>query len=311
MELKSSFKLSLIFLLVSAPASVALAECGVCTFSGFTAGVGLGASTFMSNTTHNVELVSFDTIDLPDLIEPTGNVYTNYASANIYKYGPMGALFVGYGNVFDNHTYLGAELGLNLLGSNETSLRASPTSAPTITSTNGNNGVFSFATYNSSLSSHTKITRNTVEPFLDIKAGWLITPTALVYLRGGINYNSFKTKTSTDFAVTGHSEFTSAGSTTITDASASATLSSSNKKSNIGFRAGIGGEVMVTPELGVGADYVYSFYKNINTTTSGDATDVSCDAQEGCIVVPATIANNTKAKLSDQQVMAQLIYHFG
>lgn len=312
MELKSSFKLSLIFLLVSAPASMALAECGVCTFNGFTVGLGLGANTFMSNVTSSTELVSFDTIDLPELIEPIGNTYNNYASANVYKFGPMGALFIGYGNVFDNHAYLGGELGLNFLGANETSFRSTPTSVPTITSDDPFGDVFGYATYTASLSTHTKITRNTVEPFLDLKAGFLLTPTALIYLRGGLNYNSFKTKTNTTFNVTGIQEaFERGGEDVVTTASTSAALSSSNKKSNIGFRAGIGGEVMVTPELGVGADYIYSFYRNINTSSSGEAADVSCDTLEGCIVIPGTITNNTKAKLSDQQVMAQLIYHFG
>jgi len=311
MELKSSFKLSLIFLLVSAPASIAFAECGMCTFSGFTLGLGLGANTFMTNVTNNTELASFDTVDLPGIVEPIGNVYNNYTSANIYKFGPMGALFVGYGNVFDNHTYLGAELGLNFLGASQTTLRSIPTSVPTITSDDTITNTFGYGTYDASLSTRTKITRNTVEPFLDIKAGWLITPTALVYLRGGINYNSIKTHTNTNFNVTGTEEFVSEGEDILTTATTSSSLSSSKKQNMIGFRAGIGGEVMVTPELGVGADYVYSFYRNLNTSTSGDATDVACDTLEGCIVIPATITNNAKAKLSDQQVMAQLIYHFG
>lgn len=319
MELKSSFKLSLIFLLVSAPTSLAFAYAdSPCTFCGFTAGLGVGATTFMTNITSNTDVASDGIFLDTTLGTAPGNLYNNYAAGNVYKYGPMGALFVGYGLVFDNHTYLGAELGVNFLGANETSLRDNPTvtSTSTIFSFGTQTG---FMTYNAALMTKTKVTRDSLEPFLDVKAGMLITPTALVYLRGGINYNSLKIKSHSSFNVTGlATENIRSGEELATGTATTAfNFNNSHTESVIGFRAGVGGEVMVTPEIGVGADYIYSFYKNINTSASGVGTDVTCNLSNNgnipatCTVIPATVANSAKAKLSDQQVMAQFIYHFG
>ncbi|VVC74774.1 hypothetical protein AQUSIP_00460 [Aquicella siphonis] len=322
MELKPTFKLSLIFLLAAAPASMVLAQpsdASPCSFSGFTLGVGLGATTLMSDlssTTAGVsELPAIDII-IPALapLNPTpGNTVNNYARANTYKYGVMGNIFVGYGYVFDNHAYLGGELGLNFLGANDATLKNTTTTNTTMTVTDSGQEAFGTGNYANSLFTKTKATRNSVEPFLDLKAGFLITPTALVYLRGGINYNTFKVKTEGSFNAAGNTSYsyndgieTGASSTSTTSA-----FTASRKKSEIGYRAGIGMEVMVTPAFGVGADYVYSFYRTVKASSNTSSSDVACDIYEGCQVVGANMTNSSKANLSDQQVTAQLIYHFG
>jgi opacity protein-like surface antigen len=265
----------------------------------------------MTNVTGNSSIVS-DPAPL-EVLAPPGNLFNNSVGGNPYKYGAMGALFVGYGMVFDNHSYLGAELGVNFLGANETKLRS--TSTNTVTGTTALPPLFEeFTSYTSTATTQTKVTRNNVEPFLDIKAGFLVTPTALVYLRGGINYNSLKTKSNSSFNITGVTAFDDPGEDSGSDiASAASSLSSTHKKNTVGFRLGIGGEVMVTPEFGIGADYVYSWYKKLNTSASGLGSSVICDEFLGpvCTVVPASVETSTNVKLSDQQVMAQFIYHMG
>ncbi|MBX3708484.1 MAG: outer membrane beta-barrel protein [Gammaproteobacteria bacterium] len=326
MELKSPFKLSLIFLLATAPTSIALAKAydlTPCSFSGFTVGLGLGATTLMTDITSHANLASetpsFDVLPPPPglyhLATPTsGNSVSNYSKGNIYRYGAMAKLFVGYGNVFDNHAYLGAELGVNFFGANDATLRNTAAHNTTVSSTDSQLPAYGEAQLNTALSSRTKITRNAVEPLLDLKLGFLMTPTALAYIRGGINYNTIRVKTNSSYQADGAVENTldpEEPNFPLT-ATASSSFENSRKKSSVGYRAGIGMEVMITPEFGVGADYVYTFYRNVNTNTANHAgNDVACDAYEGCQVVAADQSNSTRTRLSDQQVLAQLIYHFG
>jgi hypothetical protein len=62
--------------------------------------------------------------------------------------------------------------------------------------------------------------------------------------------------------------------------------------------------------MGVGADYVYSFYPTYHTNTTANTLTSVCDAVSGCSSVASTVTNSTKTSLSDQQVMAKITYHF-
>jgi|GEM_PF-6825434 opacity protein-like surface antigen len=298
MEFKHRFKLSLICLAIASPTSLlAQPAASPCSFSGLTLGLGLGASTFMTD-------ISNDTSAGTAALDPT---------KNIYDFGPMAAVFVGYGNVFDNHAYLAGELGLNVFAPTETSVSDTARSNVTMTSTDPFPPDISTATYTNSLYTKTKVTRNAVEPFLDLKAGYLVTPTALIYLRGGISYNNLKIKTNSVYNATGTTTVISSGGSPESVNSSVAAISSfysSQTKSTFSWRLGIGTEYMVTPNFGIGADYIYTFYPNLKTTASSSANDVACDVLEGCVADTAAFANTSKASLNDQQVMAKLIYHF-
>lgn len=318
MELKKAFKLSTLFLLATAPAFALAQGASItpCSFCGWTIGAGLGASTFMTDTKSTSSSVGNPgdfNIYVPDLYQPAfdyvGNSITDNANGKVYDYNVMGNLFIGYAHVFSNYMYLGGELGVNIYGGNDTELSHSTNS-----NTTALNGEFGGeVVYQNQLNSKTKISRDSLEPFFDLKLGWLATPTALVYVRGGINYNTIKVENSAAFQTNGESIYIPYDdSQYITStATASSNFGSSHKESEIGYRAGIGMEFMVTPELGIGADYVYSFYPNVSTKGSGTGSDVACDAFEGCQVVDSAVSNSAKATVSDQQVTAQLIYHFG
>lgn len=294
MEFKSKFKLSLICLAIASPASLlAQPVASPCSFSGLTLGVGVGATTFMTD-------ISNDTSVGNAALDPT---------KNIYDFGPMAELFIGYGNVFDNNTYLGAELGLNIFGSTETSVSDTATNHVTTTAFEVGN-IIGTANYSNSLYTKTKVTRNAVEPVLDIKAGYLVTPTALIFLRGGVAYNNLKIKTNSVYNVSGNTVPNPQSSAKASSVTTSSSLFTSQTKSTFAFRLGIGTEYMVTPNFGIGADYIYTFYPSLKTTAATGGRDVACDALEGCVADNVTYANTSKASLNDQQVMAQLIYHF-
>lgn len=312
MELKKAFKLSTIFLLATAPAFALAQGASItpCSFCGWTIGAGVGVTTFMSDMKSSSS-VSSDIVNTPiDLVmqpelDHTYSVAT-HADTNVYRYNAMGNLFVGYGHVFSNYMYLGSELGMNVFGANETELPHSVTSANFASD-------FGDVVYNvnKSLSSKTTVSRNSVEPFLDIKLGFLSTPTALVYLRGGINYNEITAKQTTTYQASGSGYDDFLTKQDLEEASTSFTYTNKESRSGIGYRVGAGTEFMVTPEMGIGFDYVYSFYPKVSKSTSGTGTDVACYHLEGCAVTPGTYAADTKATVSDQEVLAKLIYHFG
>jgi opacity protein-like surface antigen len=320
MELKSPFKLSLIFLLVAAPTVTLSQPMSPCNFNGFTVGLGLGATTFMTQGKTNATLEAGHPnffLPAPGLVAPPPPVLgTNInvsANNNIYRYGAMGAIYVGYGNVFDNNVYLGAELGLNIFGATNTSQKGASNSNIDVSGAADDDiGIDNQTIMQNALNAKTTVTRNSIEPFLDIKLGYLVTPTMLAYIKGGINYNDLEVKTSSSYQSSGlliengvpHSNFP-------LSASGSNGASGSNSKNGIGWRAGIGMEVMVTPQLGVGGDYVYTFYRQVSANASGVGTDAACDAVEGCVTTTSSMTQSGKATIDDQEVMAKLIYHFG
>lgn len=315
MEFKKAFKLSTIFLLATAPAIVLAQGQSItpCSFCGWTIGAGLGVTTFMSDMKSSSS-VSSDIINTPIdngfFIQPPvlDNNYAvaTHANANVYRYNAMGNLFVGYGLVFPNYLYLGSELGFNLFGANETELPHSITTA---------NFASEFGTVvfnvNKSLNSKTTVERNSIEPFLDVKFGFLATPTAMVYLRGGINYNDIKIKQKATFQASGVGFDSFLVQPPLDEVSTGYTITNKDSRSAIGYRLGAGTEFLVTPSMGIGFDYVYSFYPKVKSAVSGTATDVACYELEGCAVTSGTYTAESKATVSDQEVMAKLIYHFG
>jgi opacity protein-like surface antigen len=323
MEMKSLFKASALSLLIASPMAMAQQVYTPCTFCGFTLGLGVGATTMMTNGSGSTDVTDPGLLALlisPGLTTqpPLINTVSTSTDAKTYRYGPMASLFVGYGLVFENYGYLGAELGVNFLGASSTSTNHN-TSVSTVTA-----GIFDIATgvvavegiQNRSIDVKTKVTRNSVEPFLDLKIGFLSTPTVLVYARGGINYNKLNVKQETNYAGSDSFTFTAniatlQPTTTTTTSNTVFSESHSDSKSAVGWRAGVGLEYMVTPNFGVGGDYIYSFYPRVKSTVTHDITQVVCDSLLGCTTAVGSQTSTVSARVNDQQVQAQFIYHFG
>lgn len=312
MELKSPFKLSLIFLLVYAPVSVVQANPHpACNFKGFSAGIGLGAATMMSQITNDATLTSTFPLfpaTLTALPPPTpGDNATLSANNNVYRYGAMGNLFVGYGQVYDNNAYLGAELGLNFFGARVTTQKSAASNNTEITYTDSFISEIQQLLINNALNANTAITRNSLEPYLDIKLGYVFNPSLLTYLKGGINYNKIEIKNTTSW----QTNAVLSPIAPIFPGSGAASLEQSHSRGGLGYRVGAGMEYLLTPQIGLGMEYVYTFYRKVQSEDNGSGTNVACDALEGCQIVSANLANSTHVTVSDQEIMAQLIYHFG
>ena len=295
MFLKNPSNIGLACLLVSYPFISPLAYNAIpgrYAFSGSTIGVGIGANTFMTKITQS------------DVLEAV-TIGTSFDASNrIYQYGIMGNILAGYGNVYSNCFYLGTELGLNFFQPTETSF--SYTAQANLVTTFDDLDLT--AATSSTVHSTIQVSRKNVEPTLDIKIGTLVTPYLLAYLRGGINYDRIQIKSQTVYETQGIGESLGPPPTLV---STSSLFTVSQSKNAIGFRAGAGMEYMATPCLGVSANYIYTFYKNLTNNASGTANAVTCDFLEGCVINGVPVEQLNKAKANDQQVLVGLIYHFG
>lgn len=286
MFLKNTSRTSLICLLASYPFVNALAYDGPIpsryAFNGPTVGVGIGANTFMTNLSQDYIL--------------SGMSSAFYDNNHMYSYGIMGNILAGYGNVFPSGFYLGTELGLNIFQPTQTSFRYAAQATSTII-----NGI-PVAVSQASVVSTTQVKRNALEPTLDIKMGGLVAPNVLAFLRGGINYNNLEIKSQSLYQ---------SQSLIPPVVSTSSLFTTSQSKKSVGLRGGLGMEYMVTSRLGVSANYIYTFYRNVNTNASGTINAVACDVFEGCVASSAAAEETHKARMNDQQVLLELIYHIG
>ncbi len=318
MELRSPIKLSMLSLLVITTNALAesppkrhidykdmghVAVVERSGFEGFSAGLGLGIGTMMTNITSTTTSVGVESAYLSGV---DGSIFSHFARSNVYKFGPMGNLFIGYGYMKDIY-YLGVDVGLNILGANESNLNHSDSANLLITSDAG--GTVTVLAYNNAFQTKTKVTRGWAEPFLDIKLGGLITPQTNAYIRGGLSLNSVTIKS--DSTYQSDALVTSVFGVPPINPSASTAycFSYTHKENMVGLRVGGGMEVLLTPSFGVASDYIYTFYPTYTNTQSGIGSDISCDAAVGCIAAPTTVSNTTKTSFSDQQVMVKFIYH--
>ena len=305
MEWKNKIQLSFLLAAVINPMSSVYAQTE--HFGGFTINAGVGATTLM------VDVENISSVD---------GIPANNTKNIISKFGGLGSISFGYGQV-SNAFYFGADLGLNILGSRNARLSNTAQVQTISTATDLDFpgpvvNVIATGTTNTSLYSQTEINRKLIEPFLDFKAGYLITPNALAFIHGGIAYNTHTIRTNYTLNDAAQTAINFGPGVIPIGVSASSGLRFSNLKDRLGIRAGIGSEILITPYLGLAADYVYTFYPDVNQTSSGTVTTTSCEILEGvllpppgCVASPATFTSHTEAKVHDQKVMAQIIYHLG
>ncbi len=293
MELKSKFNLSLLVLSLSYPTAQAIAKAIPVDpyynrFAGWTVGAGVGATTFMSE-------VSSDTL--------VGNASTSTEN-HTYKYGLMGNIFVGDSWITNDGYYYGLELGLNLFAADDLTMSGADQTNITVTA-------IAFVDsgtliYENALSAQNKIKRNALEPYLDLKLGFLMTPDFLAYVRGGINYNQLELYTNGLYQVT----VSQASDITTTSLTSNSSLNVKSKKDRIGIRVGAGLEYLLTPNIGFGANYVYTFYPHAKDNSTTAANEIACDVIEGCVVQNTNFIINSNSSNYDQEALVQLIYHF-
>lgn len=294
MHSQKSNQLTCVFLLMTCPTANAIATNATLNHTkGFTAGLGFGLTSFVTNTSYNM----------------IANNTTSSGSAKQHKYGALGDLFVGYGRSFNDTLYLGGELGLTLVSPDSTSLSTYTTNNTIATQTTRPN-IQKIATINTALTATTRVSQNNVIPVFDIKPGFFITPSALLFARLGINYNQLQINSTSNYNTSGIVRLAD-GTPVGAQADASSIFSTLEKKNIVGMRGGLGFEYMVTPTFSVGANYIYTHYSKISTSGSSASNQIACDTYEGCSSQSGgRNAISSASNVSAEDIMLQLIYHF-
>ncbi len=145
-------------------------------------------------------------------------------------------------------------------------------------------------------SNHAKASLRGSELDLDFKPGILLDENFLIYVRVGAAFNELEIQSSSAWSL--HDELG------FDHPSASDHSSESNNVT--GLRLGAGLEYLITEEIGVSIDYVYTDYGDIKTSTSGFDKMTSTDGYE------SSISGNAKSKIEvvTNTLMAGVTYHF-
>ncbi len=264
-------------------------------FVGWSAGLGLGLNNYDTNTTMQTITRTFDN---PFLSGVPGDSWTGYARANVNKFGPMANLYAGYGYLRDIY-YVGANAGLNLVGAKMLNANETTASNINIADTTDVTALY----YLNTLTTQTKLTRSWIEPFFDVKVGGLITPETLSYGIIGVSVDSVTMRSITIY----DTNATVVGAPPA--ANTSTVLNYSKRRYLVGLRLGAGSETLITKKIGVAVQYVYTIFPSFNANGAINTAVAVCDTATGCTTTPAVVTNTTRTALTDQQLMAQFIYH--
>lgn len=301
MELKPSFKARLICLLIAGPSIMSLDAFGqpCCVFNGYNIGGGLGVINFTSSMSSNL----------------TQNGTISSSANDITNPGVKGNFFVGYSYTPNNWLVLGAELGVNIVSRKSISLDNNVYNDTLVLGTDFFLGIDSSGEVGTHTNFNNALTasRNLLEPTFDIKAGILITPSVETYARLGVGYNNISLTSASSFRETAFQEVTIPffpfASSSFAEINAPFRISKNN--SIFSFRTGFGLTGMITPSIGLSGDYIYSFYNTSHINRTTNSRQISCDIIEGCTVNEnGTYINRSKARVSDQEILMQLVYYF-
>lgn len=301
MQLKPSYKARLICLLIASPSIMSLNAFGqpCCVFNGYNIGGGLGIVNFTASMSSDV----------------SQNGLVNSAVSDLTNPGVKGNLFVGYTYTPTNWLVLGAELGVNIVSRKQITLRDDNYQDVLVRGTDFFLGINSAGQVGTHTNFNDALTasRNLLEPTLDLKAGILITPNLETHGRVGVGYNRITLNANSSFSETAFQEvtipfFPFASSSF---AEMNAPFKTSKNRNVFPLRVGFGLTGMLTPNIGVSGDYIYSFYNTSRINRTNASRQISCDIIEGCTVNEnGTYQNRSKARVSDQEILMNLVYYF-
>jgi len=335
MEFKKPFRYSLLFIAMATPCTIFASHNlkGMVEpqyFNGWSVGAGVGATEFSTDkTSHASEFdgLNLQNVQAPDdpLILTNGllNSYSDAAPLNFYD--GVASLFGRYGLVFNKNFYAGAVLGVNFLdwSNGDNAKLESQNILQVYNQLNVTSGTLLYLE-GQVQDSEVTVTRDNVEPFFDLRAGYLLTPSTLAYIKGGINYNKISIKAEENFVSTGATLPNPDGNecdpkTNSCSAQAETNIYHKESSKGIGGRLGAGLEVMICNNVSLAIDYTYTFYPSVNTGNNLDNGKGVAYNQQTSDVNPggfyandaAVVSSSKTGTVSDQQVMAQLIYHLG
>ncbi len=208
---------------------------------------------------------------------PTGiPLSTSDYSSNL---GADAGLHLGYGHVF-NRFYLGAEINgdFQTVHANGHSITSDPSNADTYANT----------TYSARLTNGYGVT---------LRPGYLITPTLMLYAKGGFQGSHFQASSTTLY------NNVPGGPTIGTTASGS--------RQSAGWQAGFGLEKRAKNHFGFRIEDLFSGYQGISATTQQNFNDPTPPRHGDPPPPPATITNSTHIRPFTNTIMVGVDYYFG
>lgn len=248
-----------------------------CAFNGFYTGLGIGDSETVGSTRSN----GSNSIGVPGVFSNTGSAS---ARAGLRKSSVAGNIFAGYGSTWDCF-YLGAEAYYKGAKSKtrHTESFSNTLNVPSITTVGG--------TFSGTSTTHAKLRNG--EFGLDLRPGYLITPSTLFYGKVGVAFNRVSIRTTSTFSASG-----------INFPSGASTSQSAHAKKNAGgLRLGAGLEKQFCSNWSIKADYTYTRFQRVSQANSGTSRFTSPIGAG-----TASVSRATSARLSNHTTMLGLTY---
>jgi len=247
-------------------------------FTGYYVGARAGEMITQTKIENNSSAMFENTYD-------SENVLAANSSNNVSNNSLAGDLFFGYGKFVNNSRfYLGGE-GFIQVAQPEGTLNASSFHAQP-----GDDSDYE------TLSTSTETSLERVGFGVDFRPGYLLDNQTLVYGRLGLAFNRETVNAKNSFVFHDIDD----------DTTTTNTLNASRTDDTVGYRLGLGVERKVNSRLSMTVDYIYTNYKRVNVSGTGD---VRTDFDGGSSTVTNGFVNNANGSIATQEMLIGLKYN--
>lgn len=265
-------------------------------FNGFYAGIEGGGTEAVAKVNRSISvnnLFLFRNVDLPESI-------SNHQSANSWNSSGMGEIYIGYGLLtIPKPLYLSTELFANYSRNritaesfaNKDYINIFITPPPNVR-----------PLYIVSLLNKTNVKLNDLEYGIDIKPGFYLSPSSLLYGRIGAAITDLELDSNSLLELS----FPFSGINV-----PQLPLNKESDKNTVGLRLGLGIEQYLNHNFTINLDYIYTDYENFKINNTGNIINL-VDTVSGptFIVTPNAFSNRTKISLTSHQFMGGIKYYF-
>lgn len=282
LSVKSLFIFTIILSITSLSTPI-FAECG-CSFNGLYGGISVGETQTFGKVETNISAHTFDSEG--DELLRTLSIRDNVARKN-----PVLGLTLGYGGIITGNFYLGGELGGYISRQN---IKINPQE----------NVIFNVLPDEliaDSLNTNLNIKKRWFEFAVDLTPGVLVAEHFLLLSRIGLSFNKIKFNSSTQFNYSDIIIATGSHSN-------QALLDLSTHKNHVGLRLGLGLSHYIWDNLILNANYIYTYYGNVNTSNVATIPVVPNAVRSR--IAPNGFKADNHVKMQSHAVMLGLNYYF-
>lgn len=278
--------------------------------NGWYAGAKVGATWAHADWDGVSSITTINEEATPQIISQTWKPHGHHADSAF-----IGNLTLGY-QLVREYLYLAAEIGGNFTSEQASKSHTIKSFNSVIVNQQFRGFNPPFQTEMGTTAIHDKVSLRKNELIIDLKPGVTFKDTFLVYARVGAAFNKLLLKSAGSWTQQG-GEIDIPTGAQIQPLSYIASFfqpeeafgCSKESSHKVGIRVGVGAEYLLTQQLGVSVDYIYTDYGNVSTYSTGEAHAViSPDTPSIFQHVLGIDAPNVG--MSTQMVLAGLLYHW-